>query len=85
MKTGAVALILNEGLHPVTMDTGCPLSGEGHSMFLPAFYLKHSQDKGHEKSKGSLQEARKKGGGGQPKQTLQQAVEMEPYRRHVSI
>lgn len=54
MKTGAVALILNEGLHPVTKDTGCPLSGEGHSMFLPAFYLKHSQDKGHEKSKGRV-------------------------------
>lgn len=54
MKTGAVALILNEGLHPVTMDTGCPLSREGHSMFLPAFYLKHSQDKVHEKSKGRV-------------------------------
>lgn len=37
-----------------------PEEGKGHSMSLTTFYLKHSQDKGHEKGKRqSLQEAKK--------------------------
>lgn len=83
MKTGAAALILNEGLHPVTMDTGCPLRGEGHSSSLP--FTSNTAKIRDMRGAKAESTASKEGGGGQLKQALQQAVEMEPYRSHVSI